>query len=847
MLGENSFVGRSGLLTELEAELERQRSVVLVGPPGVGKTRLASECVRRRGGASVTVKLNDVRDLDGFLTRMAHSVGASVPATTRSEIVGRIQRSLAGRAADIFVLDGIERLPAEAEPIIGSWMGAAHPRFILTSRRRVAITCVSLDVPPLGVEPESGEGWSDAAELLCKRAVELARVRLEPADRQAAQALVRALDGLPLAIELAAARLGVLSVEQLLGRLTDRFRTLAEREGETGLGSSIRASFELLDADARACLVACAVFRGGIRLEALEAVAPAEVDVISALMAARNHSLLEVVRHGDSLRYHLAESVRDWLEDHACGDASWVNARRRHAEYWDRCAPALLRDPERARLEVDNLGVAFETAKGDSMERAARLAIVLADPRLCSPYRACIERIRSVRECAASGGLPPALLGRLALGSGTMLRFASDFAGSSAELEDALGHARSASDSELEAEALVGLGLTASARGLWHDSRAYLTRALEVHPEESKRSLPLAMIANTYVNQERLDVAEALLRESIALGLQHADPFAEAFARLSLGVLLVERGDFDEAFGELLDAMSLLESGQSVRLMHARHLCAFALTHIARVRQESRDLAGALVDYHRARSIAAEEGARRAETFAVCGLVGLLLEMRELRAAEDELARALPLMRENGKDYEGVMVAMRGVLFAMQGATLDAERLFAHAEKLLALADKRVFGAALEVLRGRTAPLSSELERAADVRLARRLREQFSSRQPEKPLLIARDASFFRLFGQEHGVPLERRRAVREVLRALVEARSRQPGVPVSVETLVAAGWPGERILPAAAAGRVYTAISTLRRLGLRNVVEQSGTGYLIPAEVPIVFHDQPDAARVSG
>jgi hypothetical protein len=78
------------------------------------------------------------------------------------------------------------------------------------------------------------------------------------------------------------------------------------------------------------------------------------------------------------------------------------------------------------------------------------------------------------------------------------------------------------------------------------------------------------------------------------------------------------------------------------------------------------------------------------------------------------------------------------------------------------------------------------------------------------------------------------------VLRALVDARSSQPGVPVSVETLVAAGWPGERILPAAAAGRVYTAIATLRRMGLRGVVEQTGTGYLIPPQIPVVLHEQP-------
>jgi tetratricopeptide (TPR) repeat protein len=818
----NMFIGRAELLARLPLELDAGRSLVVVGPPGVGKTRLVRECVK-----GVVIPLADVSDLGGFVSRVFEVVGTpNAPAGTDAEAEGRLSRALA-MYAGVLVLDGFERLPATADALVEEWLRSSRATFCITSRRRVECSAVSIELGPLAVEPV-GEAWSEAAVLLRASAAEVARVQLGDEDRDAAHDLVRALDGLPLAIELAAARLGVLTAEQLLSRLPER-----------GLTSAIASSYELLDADAKACLVACAVFRGGIELDALEFVAE-KLDVVSALLAVRNHSLLDVVRAGSALRYQLPHSVRDWLVAHAGESEAWRNARRRHAKFWDRRGAELLSDPERLRPEVENLRAAFDTAFERDLALAARLALTLSDPVVALPYAAARAWITQVLEHPRRGELSPGLLGRLHLRSGTLRRFLADFEPSGLDLERARELAAETGDRELEGEALVGLGCNASAQAEWEASRAFLSRSLEVNPDSSARALTLAMIANTHVNQEDHELAEPLLRDSVALAGKHADAFAEAFARLSLGVLLVERGELDEAFGQLVDAMAMIESGRSVRLMSSRHLCAFALTHIARVRQESGDRAGALVDYHHARRIAEEEGARRAEAFVLCGLVGLLLEMGELRAAEDELRVALPLMRENCRDYEGVLVALRGVFFAMQGAKDDSERLFAHAETLLARGKRRVFATALEVLRGRLGELPPEVERFTDVQLARRLRALFSDKTPEKPLLVASDASFFRLSDHEQAVVLGRRKAVRGVLRALVDARSSQPGVPVSVETLVRAGWPGERILPAAAAGRVYTAIATLRRLGLRGVVEQSGSGYLIPPQIPVLLHGDP-------
>ncbi len=194
-------------------------------------------------------------------------------------------------------------------------------------------------------------------------------------------------------------------------------------------------------------------------------------------------------------------------------------------------------------------------------------------------------------------------------------------------------------------------------------------------------------------------------------------------------------------------------------------------------------------------------------------------------------------MRESCRDVEGALVALQGVLFALRGARADAERFFRRAEALLAAHQRPVFEAALKVLRGAD-PGETPFAEFADVRLALRLRALFAETRDSPPLFVAHDASFFRAPDSAEQVSLARRKALRAILRTLVEARLARPGVPLSVEALVAAGWPGEKVLAAAGAERVYAAIATLRRLGLRGFLEQQGAGYLLRADRPVVTHD---------
>lgn len=730
------------------------------------------------------------------------------------------------------MLDPFEHLAPDADALLSGWLHSTAVSWLVTSRRRVAAEAEHVEVAPLGTH---GRGaWSEAATLMRLRAEEIARVRVDEIDHDAIDALVTALGGLPLAIELAAARLSVLTPAQLLARLGKRFELLdrALDDPSRGLAAALAGSIASLDEAARSGLRASAVFRGGVRLDALETVLGEGTDVLGALSALRNHSLVTLERVGDVYRYALAPSVRELIEERDGGTAAWHAARARHAAFF-----AARSESEDLGRDVDNLRTAFEWALDHDLRLCARLALLLSAPALGQPYGAAGDVVSAALDHGRADELDDPLRAALAFRRGTIRRFLGDFGGATDDLQGALSVAESRDDRALMADVLAAWGNALSGQADWSGARVQLERALAVHPSPSFRPLALAMIANTYSNEDAYDRAEQLLREAVEAAAREDEAYAGAFAQLSLGISLVERGAFDEAYDNLLDALGVLETSRSTRVMQARHLRAVALTHIARVKQETGDRSGALTDYHEALAFADEAGVQRAEAFALYGLASLLLELGELRAADDRLRAALPLMRQSCKDVEGALVALQGALHALRGGHEDAERFFRRAQALLDAHERPVFSVALSVLRGESDG-SGTFEQYADVQLARRLRALFPERRAVTPLLVGEDAAFFRLSETGDAVSLARRKAVRGVFRALVEARLSRPGVPVAVEALVAAGWPGERMVFGAGPERVYAAIATLRRMGLRGLIVQQGDGYLLPADRPVLRHD---------
>jgi predicted ATPase/DNA-binding SARP family transcriptional activator len=382
-----SFVGREKELGQLTPLLHEHRLVTLTGPPGVGKSRLAVETARslesefpdgiwlidfaRAGGAEGAVRL------------LAHTVdvrGADPLARVSSRM----------READaLLVLDACEHVLDEAARI-GSTLLAdcSRIRILATSREALRVAGeVRLPVAPLGAA---------AVELFLERA-RSARPGFEPDDEAAALAaeIARRADGLPLAIELAAARVNVLGLGEIASILERRAALLhdspASDPSSTALRELVEWSYDLLRADEKTLLQQLAVHRGGASLESLTAVTATQgynegtvTNLVSALV---DKSIVSAEFADPVARYEMLDAVREYVLERLDESGGLAAARRSHADYFATLAEAAhtgLRRPEwpqwmkRLELEHDNLWAALAYARDASDPLlAARLGVGL--------------------------------------------------------------------------------------------------------------------------------------------------------------------------------------------------------------------------------------------------------------------------------------------------------------------------------------------------------------------------------------------------------------------------------------------------------------------------------------
>ncbi|MFE9139215.1 ATP-binding protein [Streptomyces sp. NPDC007355] len=333
----NRFVGRSAEQAALTALLERSRLVTIVGVGGVGKTRLAlraaTEVQKRYGDGVRLAELAPLRDPELIEYALAEALGLTdhTPRPPREVLLDHLaERRL------LLVVDGFEHLVERCAPLVRELLAHAPGLSVLTVGRR-----------PLRVAGETvfrlaPLGEADAMTLLAERAVE-AGAPGAPADEDAAQELCRRLDGIPLALELAAGRLPLLSVEQMLLRLDDRFRLLTQ--GARGalprhqtLRTAIGWSHELCTPRERLLWARLSVFPGPFDLEAAEYVCggrelPAEqiLDLLGGLLT---QSLLTREDTPLGPAYRMLDTVAaygaEWLA--ALGDTERM--RRRHRDWY---------------------------------------------------------------------------------------------------------------------------------------------------------------------------------------------------------------------------------------------------------------------------------------------------------------------------------------------------------------------------------------------------------------------------------------------------------------------------------------------------------------------------------
>ncbi|BAJ27253.1 MULTISPECIES: hypothetical protein [Kitasatospora] len=393
-----SFVGRAAELDALAALVGRARLVTVTGPGGVGKSRLALRAAARlAGGFPDGAHLAEVGPVRDPLL-LGHAVLEALRLTdhTARPPLDVLVEQLADREA-LLVLDGCEHLVDACAELVDALLRAAPGlRVLATSRQSLRAAGEHLlPLAPLAVEPAAGRGEAEAVLLFADRAAAvLPGFRLEGRVRDGVALLCRRLDGIPLAVELAAGRLRALSVEQVAARLEDRFRLLtggdrtAPARHQT-LRTAIGWSHELCTMQERSLWARLAVFAGGFDLDAAEYVCAGNGldadDVLELVDSLVDKSVLERLDGEGPARFRMLDTLREY-------GAGWLRTgddeprlRRRHRDWYLGVAawgevewfgPRQPETAERTRLAHPNLRAALEFSLAEPGEE--QQALVLA-------------------------------------------------------------------------------------------------------------------------------------------------------------------------------------------------------------------------------------------------------------------------------------------------------------------------------------------------------------------------------------------------------------------------------------------------------------------------------------
>ena len=333
----HDLIGREDELERLVDELDRRQVVTLTGPGGVGKTRLAVEAAWRMASSRpddvLMVELAPVGDPEAVVNAVATAIDAR--PQEQEPLLEAVVGALSNRSV-LMVLDNCEHVIDAAAAVVAR-VGADCP----------AVTVLATSREPLGVPGEmvvrvaSLDTEGAAVELFCQRARE-ADAGLDPMaeGREVVEALCRRLDGIPLALELAAAQVRSFTIGQLTERLNDRFRLL--RSGRRGgverhetLRTTVDWSFRLLSEEEQVLFVRMSVFAGGADLEAVEMVCGDGLgrgDVMDLLGSLVDKSMVLAERTPSGMRYRQLETLRQYGEEQLIDAGGSDAVRRRHLD-----------------------------------------------------------------------------------------------------------------------------------------------------------------------------------------------------------------------------------------------------------------------------------------------------------------------------------------------------------------------------------------------------------------------------------------------------------------------------------------------------------------------------------
>jgi predicted ATPase len=697
----SAMVGREAEMEHLATMIERReaRLATITGPGGVGKTRLAIEVARRLvtcfEGGVFFVPLAGVRD--------AGVVAAAV------------EDAMAGEAFDgdrrLLVLDNFEHVLDAAVVVARLLAAQASLSVVVTSRTPLRITgerevpVASLVLPPArALSPDEVEQAPAIALFVDRARAALPQFAVTSENAGAIVEICRRLDGLPLAIELAAARVRLLPPRALLGRLARRLplltggaRDLPDRHRT--LRDAISWSDHLLEPSDREIFGMLSVFAGGFTLEAAEAIADDPVATLEAMDTLASSSLLRRIELPDgSARFQMLETIREYAAERLTDSGEAALARERHAQYYLDLAMAAGPNVSAAdgpwrdilELEHDNLRAASDWAVA-TRNTAAAISLVAALWRFWEArgyVREGLERATAALDLPTVAGPGRARMHAL-YAAGVLAEAAGEYAVAGARFRESLGAARDIGDTWSIASALNNLAVIALREGALADAKSLYEESL-LRWRQTDNSVAVALslvnLGNVLRRLNQPSEARRLYEESLAVFEALDDRRGAALASSGLGDTSRETGDVAGAGAWHLRALKLYRAAGSSRDTAG---CLLDLARVLResgeeyqARQALEEALATFADLGDTRGIARsiEEAARAAiaggdhvRAMRLAGAAGALRTATGVPLAPDERERLV-------QDLHADPAATAGAAAWLQeGAAMDIERAIDYA------------------------------------------------------------------------------------------------------------------------------------------------------------------------
>ena len=684
------------------------RLLTLVGPPGIGKTRLSIAVAARlsahfRDGMSF-VALDTVNDAQLVIATIGRSLGLKPNAKPAKEAVAGYLRD----KQFLLVLDNFEQVLDAGPEVLQLLSACPDLKALVTSREPLhAYGECRFQVPPLELPDRQRLPDLDVLAGLASVVLFTQRAQarkpdwvLTPANAGTIAAICLRLDGLPLAIELAAARIEDLSPEQILAGLGDRLRLLKGDlrylpPRQQTLRGAIDWSYHLLTIGERTLFRRLGVFVGGCTLAATEAVCnanqdlPFEVEAGVSALASKSLMYRETGVEGEP-RWRMLESIREYARERLEASGKATEIHRLHAEYCVALAEAAkgqLMGPEqrqwleRLEQEHDNFRVALAWSTNPSRhapELGLRLTIALgrfwnihgylSEGRrwyrvaleLPAPSPRGDESPNAQRETEAYTALRIKAL----VNSGALAIYQGDYETARAYHQEALLLSQQLGNKTFEASCLVNLGNSAVHAGEYVQARGFHEQALALHQElEDRPGVAVTLVNMGWAAKCVGDyvAARGFLRECLALRRELGDKYGMAMALGYLGEVAIEEQDY-------ASAQSLLEESLSLRreLGDERGIafCLIGFANLARAQgkyQEARNLYQEGLTLYRKvgeKEVIAYALQGRAELYACLGQVGPAVR---LWSAAEMLCQSLgtPIFPSYRSRYEQALAGAR--------------------------------------------------------------------------------------------------------------------------------------------------------------------------------------------